>query len=116
MAFSRRKIDFAKMADRHGVKCCHPDGKPKTPRLQELTQALAVEPECAKLWVERGIIHLEMDNYYAAADDFSQAIRICPLFAQAYYKRSQVYYMLGKEHLAAQDRQQAKWLYTDHWR
>lgn len=85
-------------------------------QVAQLTAKLADHPNSVTLWIQRGLYQLNLKRYHAAVEDFSQAIRLAPHLAQAYYKRSQAYYMLGEEQLAACDRQQAKQLFTgERW-
>lgn len=48
--------------------------------LHDVTQALAIAPSYSKAFFRRGILHMELERYHAAADDFSAVARLTPDF------------------------------------
>ena len=66
--------------------------------------------------VERGIKHLENEERDQAIDYFTEAIRLCPEFANAYFARACAYDDKGDFELAIADCTQVIRLDPDHFR
>ncbi|OBQ20937.1 MAG: hypothetical protein AN481_16740, partial [Aphanizomenon flos-aquae LD13] len=59
----------------------------------------------------RGIVRDELGDKPGAIDDYTQAIKINPNYANAYYNRGIVYYQLGDKQKAREDLQRAAQLF-----
>jgi predicted Zn-dependent protease len=69
----------------------------------DLDQAIALQPEIAKLFVTRGTIRMGDGDAAGAIDDYSQAIRLDPHFAVAYGLRAEALMSLGRAGEAMRD-------------
>jgi tetratricopeptide (TPR) repeat protein len=58
-------------------------------------------------WFKRGNVHLDLQEFDAAAQDYSQALKLNPDHAVALFNRSLAYAQLGKRDLSAHDRERA---------
>ena len=59
----------------------------ETEALSAYNQALALKPDYAEVYYNRGNVKLAQDQRKAALEDYNQAIRLKPNFAEAYYDR-----------------------------
>ncbi len=56
--------------------------------VQELTQAIRLDPKLAQAYNARGYAHLMLKQYGAAIADFDEAIRLQPGYQNAYTNRA----------------------------
>lgn len=76
--------------------------------IADYTAAIAINPNYAKAYNKRGIIHGRyLKDYPAAKADFDRAIEINPKYADAYYNRAKVRYLLKDKPGAIADYQKA---------
>jgi tetratricopeptide (TPR) repeat protein len=69
-------------------------------RYSAVAQTRNLETYCS-----RGDVYVMLGKHYLAIDDYSEAIKIDPLFAPAYNSRADVYLQLGMQDEAFQDYQ-----------
>jgi lipoprotein NlpI len=69
----------------------------------DLDQAIALQPDIAKLFYTRGYIRMNDGDAAGAVEDFSQAIRLDPHFAVAYGNRAEALMTLGRTDEAMRD-------------
>ena len=55
------------------------------------------------LYNKRGIVYDKLGKYQLAIEDYSEAIRLKPNYAEAYYNRAAVYFIQGKDNLGKSD-------------
>ena len=55
--------------------------------LADFNQAIALDPNLARAYLNRGIIYGTLKDYSAALADYTQAIALNPNYAKAYYGR-----------------------------
>ncbi|WP_293128781.1 tetratricopeptide repeat protein [Microcoleus sp. bin38.metabat.b11b12b14.051] len=80
--------------------------------IADYTAAIAINPNYAKAYNKRGIIHGRyLKDYPAAQADFDRAIEINPKYADAYYNRAKVRYLLKDKPGAINDYQKAAEFY-----
>ncbi|MBV8190453.1 MAG: tetratricopeptide repeat protein [Alphaproteobacteria bacterium] len=70
---------------------------------RDLDQAIALQPDIAKLFNTRGYIRMGDGDAAGAVDDYSQAIRLDPHFAVAYGNRAEALMSLGRADEAMRD-------------
>jgi Flp pilus assembly protein TadD len=75
--------------------------------IQNLTQAIAINPRYAAAYNNRGISYYDLKNYSSAIRDYTQAIAINPNDALAYYNRGLSYSRLDDDSSAVHDYTQA---------
>lgn len=63
--------------------------------LREFDQAIAIDPNCADAYYNRGIIHKRRAEWLKAKEEFDQALTIEPRFVDALYERAGVHRALG---------------------
>ncbi len=68
---------------------------------------IALAPQFAGTYYNRGGTHYELGKYQEAIEDFNQAITLAPQDAEAYMGRSFTHYRLGNYQKAIQDYNQA---------
>jgi Flp pilus assembly protein TadD len=66
------------------------------------------EREKATAYFKRGNAHDENDNYDAAITDYTEAIRLDPVYARAYHNRGFAHQQLGNRVQADADHQKAR--------
>ena len=71
--------------------------------VENFDQAIALNPEYARAYFERGLVKRELDQADDALDDFTRAIALDPEYTEAYYQRGEVYIWLGQSERAAPD-------------
>jgi len=74
---------------------------------RDLDQAIALQPNLARLYNTRGFMRARADDAIGAVDDFSQAIRLDPLFAVAWGNRAEALMGLGRADEALRDLNEA---------
>ena len=79
-----------------------------------IPQAIALAPDNADAYYNRGKVHTELGNAAAALTDFDTAIQLNPELAEAYGNRGILRYQFGKIELALTDLQQAAELFEAH--
>ena len=80
--------------------------------IADYTAAIRLNPNYAKAYNKRGIIHgRNLQDYPAAKADFDRAIEINPNYGDAYYNRAKVRYFLEDKPGAIADYQKAAELY-----
>ena len=80
--------------------------------IADYTAAIRINPNYAKAYNKRGIIHgRNLKDYRAAKADFDRAIEINPNYGDAYYNRAKVRYFLEDKPGAIADYQKAAELY-----
>ncbi|UNU25061.1 tetratricopeptide repeat protein [Microcoleus vaginatus] len=80
--------------------------------IADYTEAIRLNPNYAKAYNKRGIIHgRNLKDYQAAKADFDRAIEINPNYGDAYYNRARVREFLEDEPGAIADYQKAAELY-----
>ncbi len=80
--------------------------------IADYTAAIRLNPNYAKAYNKRGIIHgRNLQNYPAAKADFDRAIAINPNYGDAYYNRARVREFLEDKPGAIADYQKAAQLY-----
>jgi lipoprotein NlpI len=70
---------------------------------RDLDQAIALQPDIAKLFYTRGYLRLNDDDAAGAVEDFGQALRLDPHFAVAYGERAEALLRLGRADEAMRD-------------
>jgi tetratricopeptide (TPR) repeat protein len=75
-------------------------------------RAIQIDPTFAPTWAQRAILRLRRQEWQAAIDDASQAIRLAPHDPTAYHIRAQARYALGQIREAVQDYQTQQQLMT----
>ena len=75
-----------------------------------INKAIELSPRAA-FYNNRGIVRSELGDKPGAIDDYTQAIKINPNYAQAYNNRGIVYYQLGDKQKAREDLQRAAQLF-----
>ncbi len=70
--------------------------------------AIQLDTENPYAYHTLGVAKAKLDDYTAAIDDFSKAIRLKPDFAEAYYNRAVVKMLLGQKREAKADFKKAK--------
>jgi lipoprotein NlpI len=73
----------------------------------DLDQAIALQPDLARLYNTRGFIRASAADAKGAVEDFSQAIRLDPLFAVAWGNRAEALIGLGRLDEALRDLNEA---------
>jgi tetratricopeptide (TPR) repeat protein len=66
-------------------------------------RALALDPEFAFAWYNRGFVSSRMGNYREALDDFSKAVALRDDLAEAWYNRGLVSILLSENHNGCRD-------------
>ncbi|MEG4533858.1 tetratricopeptide repeat protein [Microcoleus sp. D2_18a_D3] len=80
--------------------------------IADYTEAIRLNPNYAKAYNKRGIIHgRNLKDYQAAKADFDRAIEINPNYGDAYYNRARVREFLEDKPGAIADYQKAAELY-----
>lgn len=64
--------------------------------LDDYNEVLRLSPSMAIAWFNKGNILIEMEDYPAAVDAFTQAINLKPEFGEAYYNRGYIALMSGR--------------------
>ncbi len=89
--------------------------KPQTPGLSaslehtyeavihDYDKALALDPDFAIAWYNRGFVNSRMGNYRESVDDFSKAISLRNDFAEAFYNRGLISILLNDNHNGCKD-------------
>ena len=81
-----------------------PKNKPDySQSLETLEKLLAKDSKNPFLWYNIGNIHLQMQEFNKAIDDYSKAIKYEPNLAEAYYNRALTLLFLGENKLANND-------------
>jgi tetratricopeptide (TPR) repeat protein len=86
--------------------------------IAKLDQAIALDPQSAASFNARGYAYLRSRAYASALNDFSKAIEIRPLYANAYWNRGVAKRLQGDEQGATEDARKARslgWV-VDSWR
>ena len=64
--------------------------------LADFDRAIALEPNNAKYYDNRGNIWRDSGRFDRAVEDYDKAIALSPGFAFAYYNRAQAHYLAGR--------------------
>ena len=64
--------------------------------LEDINQAIRLEPDKAELYRYRGVAHKKLGQYNHALIDFSRAIQLSPNDAASYKYRGETYSKLGQ--------------------
>lgn len=75
--------------------------------INDLSAAIAREPDCAYLYYNRGCLYASQSDYEKAKADFSEAIKYNPSLAEAYYNRGLCSYNQGDKPSAIYDMSKA---------
>jgi tetratricopeptide (TPR) repeat protein len=87
---------------------------PKT-MIYKADKALAVNPNDAVAYYNRGTGHLNLDEYDLAIADFTKSIELEPKGADAYFNRGMAYRLQRKNAEAIQDYTKAIEIYPNAW-
>jgi tetratricopeptide (TPR) repeat protein/S1-C subfamily serine protease len=79
--------------------------------IDDLNQAIQLNPSDAEAYNNRGLAYLELKDYQAAIADFNQALEINPNSANAYSGRGAAYVLSGDTPSGIADLQKASQLY-----
>ncbi|MEI6436210.1 MAG: tetratricopeptide repeat protein, partial [Bacteroidota bacterium] len=71
--------------------------------ISDYDRALALDPEFAFAWFNRGYVNSRMGNYREAIDDFSKAVALREDLAEAWYNRGLVSILLSENHNGCKD-------------
>ena len=71
--------------------------------IADYDHALALDPEFAFGWYNRGFVNSRMGNFREAVDDFSKAVALRTDFAEAWYNRGLVSILLNENHNGCTD-------------
>lgn len=58
--------------------------------IEDYDQALAISPQNAVVWFNKGCVYLEMEDFALASAAFGRAIELKPDFGEAYYNRGYI--------------------------
>ena len=75
--------------------------------IEEFSKAIALNPQLAEAYYERGVAYGNMVEYERAIADLSEAIRINPQYAEAYFSRAVGYELIGRLDQAIADLEKA---------
>jgi tetratricopeptide (TPR) repeat protein len=75
--------------------------------LAAYTQAIALAPGQAAIYLSRGTTYSQLGQYDQAIADYTQAITLDPRHVTAYHNRGDIYYTLQDYHLALADYERA---------
>ena len=91
------------------------DGKYTDPQktIEYLTNSIRLKPDAAS-YSNRGIAHDNLGQYQRAIEDYREAIRLKPDYAEAYNNRGAAYHNLGQKQRAIEDYNEAIRLKPDH--
>ena len=64
--------------------------------LADLDRAIALEPDNANIYDDRGNVWRDRGRFDRAVEDYDKAIALSPGFAFAFYNRSQAHYLAGR--------------------
>jgi tetratricopeptide (TPR) repeat protein len=94
-------INYKKTPDKKTIK---KQAKPDySESLNSLTTALKNNEHNPFIWYNMGNLHLQMQEFHKAIDDYSQAISYEETLAEAYYNRGLTLLYLGEKELAISD-------------
>ena len=84
------------------------DGKYTDPQktIEYLTNSIRLKPDAAS-YSNRGIAHDNLGQYQRAIEDYREAIRLKPDYAEAYNNRGAAYHNLGQKQRAIEDYNEA---------
>ena len=71
--------------------------------LETLTKLVERNSSNAFIWYNLGNVHLQMQEFHKAIDDYSEAIRYENNLAEAYYNRGLTLLFLGEKDMAMND-------------
>lgn len=71
--------------------------------LADLDRVLQIYPEMEYAWFNKGVIYLLMEDYTAAVQCFSEALKLNSDFGEAYYNRGYSYLRMGNKKAATDD-------------
>lgn len=75
--------------------------------IADYTEAVKLDPQLAKAFLNRAVVHFHLKDYDAAIADSTQAIKINPQYAEAYHNRGTAYGSKGRYTEALADIDQA---------
>ncbi len=75
--------------------------------IADYTEAVKLDPQLAKAFLNRAVVHFHLKDYDAAIADSTQAIKINPQYAEAYHNRGTAYGSKGNYTEALADIDQA---------
>ena len=78
--------------------------------IDDLTQAIKLNPNNVEAYFNRGAAHLNLQNYQHAISDWTQTINLNPNHSDAYVCRGLCYKELGDSDLAEMDFEKARQL------
>ncbi|PSP03916.1 MAG: hypothetical protein BRC54_11510 [Cyanobacteria bacterium SW_7_48_12] len=81
--------------------------------IEDADQALQIDPNLAKAYLNRSAAHLGLGEYQKAIEDADQALQINPNLARAYFNWGLAHYQLGEDQEAIADLQKAAQLFLD---
>ncbi|MDR3666102.1 MAG: tetratricopeptide repeat protein [Ignavibacteriaceae bacterium] len=78
-------------------------------------QAIEFNPSLAEVYVNRGDLRINLNQYIDAIQDYNMAIKLDPNCALAYYNRANSKYFLGDDEGANKDWRKASELGLTHY-
>jgi Flp pilus assembly protein TadD len=80
--------------------------------LADLNKAIAIDPNDAKAYYNRGVLYHEQGKLELALVDYNKAIALNPNLAEAYINSSVTYVKMGNTEAAKTNLQKAQELFT----
>jgi Flp pilus assembly protein TadD len=95
------------------AKLLHREGKPDA-CLRVLDRVLAAKPNTLPALLERGVLHLERENFADAIGDLKQVVTLAPENYTGHYKLGLAYQRLNQPDIAKRHLERSIQI-TDHW-
>lgn len=71
--------------------------------MRDLDAMLAIDPQTAYAWFNKGLIYYELNDYTSAIDSYNRALQIEPGLGEAYFNRGMAYMRQGNRKMAFAD-------------